>query len=125
MQESLFKILLLEELMSLSFFQLAISKRDEENKSSLYILDGSENLGSYLRIRPRSDKPPLLSKCSIHWYRLSSEGSWREVISGIYSISFSSVPQCELGSVESLHMIKNCNNLAYWCIISCLSVIQA
>jgi hypothetical protein len=42
MQESLFKILLLEELMSLSFFQLAISKRDEENKSSLYILDGSE-----------------------------------------------------------------------------------
>lgn len=60
-----------------------MSKRDEENKSRLYMLDGSEALGSYLRVQPCSDEVPQVSKCSFQWYRLSSEGSWREVISGI------------------------------------------
>jgi len=59
-----------------------MSKRDEENKSRLYMLNGSEALGSYLQVQPCSDEVPHVSKCSIQWYRLSSEGSWREVISG-------------------------------------------
>ncbi|XP_062168054.1 stomatal closure-related actin-binding protein 2-like [Alnus glutinosa] len=86
--------------------ELAISKRDEENKSSLYILDGSENLGSYLRIRPRSDKPPLLSKCSIHWYRLSSEGSWREVISGANKSIYAPEP-FDVGRILQAEIVSN------------------
>ncbi|KAK7274730.1 hypothetical protein RIF29_15827 [Crotalaria pallida] len=62
--------------------ELTKSKRDEQNKSSLYKLDGSDALGSYVQVRPCSDKVPQVSKCSFQWYRLSSEGSWREVISG-------------------------------------------
>ncbi|CAL0322912.1 unnamed protein product [Lupinus luteus] len=62
--------------------ELTMSKRDEKNKSRSYMLDGSEALGSYLRVQPNSDKVPQISKCSFQWYRLSSEGSWREVISG-------------------------------------------
>lgn len=60
-----------------------MSKRNEEKKSCLYKLDGSETLGSYLRVQPCSEEVPTISKCSFQWYRLSSEGSWREVISGI------------------------------------------
>ncbi|RVX05074.1 Stomatal closure-related actin-binding protein 1 [Vitis vinifera] len=61
--------------------ELAISKRAEENPSRLYELNGSETLGSYLRIQPCSDKAPELLKCSIQWYRVSSESSKNEPIS--------------------------------------------
>uniref|UniRef100_A0A2P2JDM1 Stomatal closure-related actin-binding protein 2-like n=1 Tax=Rhizophora mucronata TaxID=61149 RepID=A0A2P2JDM1_RHIMU len=64
-----------------------MSKRAEENRSSLYLLDGTETLGSCLQLHPRSDSAPLLSKCSIQWHRLSSDGSQKEVISGILSIT--------------------------------------
>ncbi|EXB54224.1 hypothetical protein L484_002074 [Morus notabilis] len=62
--------------------KLAISKRAEENKSRLYMLDGSAMLGSYLRIQVSSDEAPQLSKCSIQWYRVSLECNRDEVISG-------------------------------------------
>ncbi|KAJ8770333.1 hypothetical protein K2173_014943 [Erythroxylum novogranatense] len=62
--------------------EVAISKRAEENKSSLYVLDGSETLGSILQLRPRSNSAVSLSKCSIQWHRLSADGSQKEVISG-------------------------------------------
>ncbi|XP_024019533.1 stomatal closure-related actin-binding protein 3 [Morus notabilis] len=62
--------------------ELAISKRAEENKSRLYMLDGSAMLGSYLRIQVSSDEAPQLSKCSIQWYRVSLECNRDEVISG-------------------------------------------
>ncbi|CAJ2671736.1 unnamed protein product [Trifolium pratense] len=62
--------------------QLTMSKWDKENKSHSYKLDGSEALGSYLQVKPCSIEVPQVSKCSFQWYRLSSEGSWREVISG-------------------------------------------
>lgn len=60
------------------------------------MLDGSEALGSYLRVQPCSDEVPQVSKCSFQWYRLSSEGSWREVISGTsllvdFSIAFQNI----------------------------------
>lgn len=64
-------------------YQLAISKRAEENKSRLYMLDGSAMLGSYLRIQVSSDEAPQLSKCSIQWYRVSLECNRDEVISGM------------------------------------------
>ncbi|XP_021278167.1 stomatal closure-related actin-binding protein 1 [Herrania umbratica] len=62
--------------------ELARSKRVEENLSHLYELDGAETLGSYLRIKPCSDFAPELSGCSIQWYRISSEGGKKELISG-------------------------------------------
>lgn len=64
-----------------------MNKRAEENKSCLYVFDGSEALGSHLRIRPRSDTAPSLSKCSIQWYRVSLDGSQKEIISGVCFIS--------------------------------------
>lgn len=68
---------------SSNVFQLAMSKRVEEKLSDSYELDGSEALGSYLRIKPCSNNGPELSKCSIQWYRVPSEGGKRELISGI------------------------------------------
>lgn len=62
-------------------FQLATSKRREENAPKLYELDGDEGLGSYLRVQP-SDRAPELSECSIQWYRLTSEGGKKVLISG-------------------------------------------
>ncbi|CAB4308918.1 unnamed protein product [Prunus armeniaca] len=61
---------------------LAMSKRGLEQNSQLYELDGPEALGSYLRIQPCSDDAPELSKCSIQWYRVSSQGGKKELISG-------------------------------------------
>ncbi|XP_022756137.1 stomatal closure-related actin-binding protein 1-like [Durio zibethinus] len=62
--------------------ELARSKRIEENLSHLYELGGAEILGSYLRIKRCSDIAPELSQCSIQWYRISSEGGKKELISG-------------------------------------------
>ncbi|RVW90771.1 Stomatal closure-related actin-binding protein 1 [Vitis vinifera] len=49
--------------------------------SDMYELDGPEALGSFLQIQASSDKAPDLSHCSIQWYRVSSEGGKRELIS--------------------------------------------
>lgn len=54
-----------------------------DNNCQLYELDGHEALGSYLRIQPSSDNTPEISNCSIQWYRVSSEGGKKELISGI------------------------------------------
>ncbi|KAI4319640.1 hypothetical protein MLD38_033218 [Melastoma candidum] len=62
--------------------ELTMSKRAEENRSRLYFLDGSETLGSYLKIQPRSANAPALSRCTVQWFRLSSDGSQQDAISG-------------------------------------------
>ncbi|XP_054799455.1 stomatal closure-related actin-binding protein 1-like [Prosopis cineraria] len=62
--------------------ELARAKRAEENVPHLYELEGTETLGSYLQIQPCSDHAPELSKCSIQWYRVASEGAKKELISG-------------------------------------------
>ncbi|KAI7992314.1 Stomatal closure-related actin-binding protein 1 [Camellia lanceoleosa] len=62
--------------------KLAMSRRAEENKFRVYELGGSETLGSALRVQPCSDEAQDLSKCSIQWYRIPTEGSRRELISG-------------------------------------------
>ena len=49
----------------------------------MYELDGTEALGSYLRICPCSERALELSECSFQWYRLSSEAGKKELISGI------------------------------------------
>lgn len=63
-----------------------MSKRAQENQSCLYELGGCESLGSSLQVQPCSDEAQELSKCSVQWYRIPTEGSRREIISGIHSI---------------------------------------
>ncbi|GMH10331.1 hypothetical protein Nepgr_012172 [Nepenthes gracilis] len=62
--------------------ELAMKKRDEDNSSHLWELDGQELLGSYLRIKNFSDKTAELSECLIQWYRVVSAAGKRELISG-------------------------------------------
>lgn len=70
-----------------TYLQLAMNKRAEENKFRLYDINGSETLGSILRVQPCSDDAVELSKCSVQWYRISSECSRREPIVGIFTNS--------------------------------------
>ncbi|XP_027938153.1 stomatal closure-related actin-binding protein 3-like isoform X1 [Vigna unguiculata] len=86
--------------------ELTMSKRDEENKSRLYMLNGSEALGSYLQVQPCSDEVPHVSKCSIQWYRLSSEGSWREVISGAIKSIYAPDPS-DVGRILQIDIVSN------------------
>ncbi|KAK4793739.1 hypothetical protein SAY86_024174 [Trapa natans] len=72
--------------------ELTLSRRAEENRSRLYVLDGSESLGSVLHIRACSGNAPPLSKCSVQWYRTSSEGSHRDIISGADRPSYAPEP---------------------------------
>jgi hypothetical protein len=62
--------------------KLAMCRKSEENISLVYEIDGTEALGSCLRVRPCSNDAPDLSKCTIQWYRSSSDGSKKELISG-------------------------------------------
>lgn len=62
--------------------ELSRTKKGEENVPHLYELEGAETLGSYLQIQPCSDNAPELSKCSIQWYRVATEGAKKELISG-------------------------------------------
>ncbi|KAJ8449760.1 hypothetical protein Cgig2_001416 [Carnegiea gigantea] len=61
--------------------EVAMSKRAEESRLCVYQLDGAQTLGSCLRIRPRSNSAPDLSKCSIQWHRVSCESGQRQIIS--------------------------------------------
>ncbi|XP_061372382.1 stomatal closure-related actin-binding protein 2-like [Gastrolobium bilobum] len=90
--------------------ELTMSKRDEENKSHLYLLDGSEALGSYLRVQPCSDEVLQVSKCSFQWYRLSTEGSWREVISGANKSIYAPDP-FDVGRNLQVDIVSNGNKL--------------
>lgn len=86
--------------------ELAMNKRAEENKSCLYVFDGSEALGSYLRIRARSDTAPLLSKCSIQWYRVSLDGNQKEIISGASKPAYAPEP-LDVGRVLQADILLN------------------
>ncbi|KAH9675277.1 Stomatal closure-related actin-binding protein 3 [Citrus sinensis] len=86
--------------------KLAMNKRAEENKSCLYVFDGSEALGSHLRIRPRSDTAPSLSKCSIQWYRVSLDGSQKEIISGASKLAYAPEP-LDVGRVLQADILSN------------------
>ncbi|XP_057547626.1 stomatal closure-related actin-binding protein 3-like [Amaranthus tricolor] len=62
--------------------ELAMSKRAEESRLCVYQLEGAQTLGSCIRIRPRANNAPDLSKCSIQWYRVSSESEHKETMAG-------------------------------------------
>ncbi|KAL1291737.1 hypothetical protein AAHE18_20G221700 [Arachis hypogaea] len=86
--------------------ELTMTKMSEENKYQLYKLGGSEVLGSYLRVQPCSDEVPQISKCSFQWYRLSSEGSWREVISGANRSIYAPDPS-DVGRILQVDVVSN------------------
>lgn len=86
--------------------QLALSKWVEANKFNLYELGGSETLGSILRVQPRSSEAVELSKCSIQWYRLSSESNRRELISGANK-SFYAPEPFDVGRILQVDLISN------------------
>ncbi|XP_023929435.2 stomatal closure-related actin-binding protein 2, partial [Quercus suber] len=86
--------------------ELAIRKRDEENKFRLYVLEGSENLGSYLQLKPCSDKASQLSNCSIQWHRLSPEGRWKEIISGANKSIYAPEP-FDVGRILQAEIVSN------------------
>ncbi|KAK7385888.1 hypothetical protein VNO78_31829 [Psophocarpus tetragonolobus] len=62
--------------------ELTRTKKGGESVPHLYEFEGNEMLGSYLQIQPCSDNAPEVSKCSIQWYRVSSDGAKKELISG-------------------------------------------
>ncbi|GAB4829998.1 Stomatal closure- actin-binding protein 1, partial [Ancistrocladus abbreviatus] len=61
--------------------ELAMKKKEEDDMSNLYELDGQELLGSYLRIQKCSDKAAELSECFIQWYRVTLDTVKWELIS--------------------------------------------
>ncbi|XP_002523243.2 stomatal closure-related actin-binding protein 1 [Ricinus communis] len=86
--------------------ELARSRRGEQNISQSYELNGSETLGSYLQINPCCDNVPVLSKCSIQWYRVSSEGGKRELISGATKSVYAPEP-FDVGRVVQVEIIAD------------------
>ncbi|KAL8162310.1 hypothetical protein V2J09_013799 [Rumex salicifolius] len=62
--------------------QLVVTKKTEENRICKYRMDGASKLGSCLRIQPRSNDAPDLTECSIQWFRVSADGTHKEIISG-------------------------------------------
>ncbi|KAJ6304284.1 hypothetical protein OIU77_018033 [Salix suchowensis] len=87
--------------------ELAKSKRAEQNKLAPYVLDGSETLGSSLQLKPRSDGSPTpFPKCSVQWYRVSSEDSQNEVISGANKTFYAPEP-FDVGRVLQVDIVSN------------------
>ncbi|KAH1067114.1 hypothetical protein J1N35_032101 [Gossypium stocksii] len=84
--------------------ELARSKRMEKTISHIYELDGAETLGSYLRIKPCSDIAPELSECSIQWYRVSSETSKKDLISGASKSVYAPEP-IDVGRILQVEII--------------------
>lgn len=86
--------------------ELETNKRAEERKSCPYIIDGAETLGSCLRLEPRSGNAPQLSKCSIQWYRVSSDGNQRDNISGANRSMYAPEP-LDIGRILEADVISN------------------
>ncbi|KAL4587342.1 hypothetical protein LXL04_000211 [Taraxacum kok-saghyz] len=86
--------------------ELLLKKLSEENKLSLYSLGDCGNLGSILRLQPSSEEAMELSKCSIQWYRLSSQCSRRELISGANKSVYAPEP-FDVGRILQVDIISN------------------
>ncbi|CAA0837402.1 Stomatal closure-related actin-binding protein 2 [Striga hermonthica] len=86
--------------------ELAMSVQAEENVSRIYVLNGAENLGSILRIQTGSNEAVELGKCSIQWYRLSSQCSRREPILGANKCVYALEP-IDVGRVLQADIVSN------------------
>ncbi|KAL8213717.1 hypothetical protein R6Q57_003166 [Mikania cordata] len=86
--------------------ELLLKKLVEDNKLSLYALEGSGSLGSIFQLQPCSEEAIELSKCSIQWYRLSSQCSRRELISGANKSVYAPEP-FDVGRILQVDIISN------------------
>lgn len=68
--------------------QLAMIKKLEEVKSTIFELQGNEVLGSILTIVGQVDAGLNISTCLIQWFRLLPAGTTRELIRGNGSFVF-------------------------------------
>lgn len=85
--------------------ELTRTKKGEENVPYLYELEGNETLGSYLQIQPCSDNAQDVSNCSIQWYRVSSDGAKKELISGATKSVYAPEP-FDVGRVLQIDIIS-------------------
>ncbi|ESW13519.1 hypothetical protein PHAVU_008G203500 [Phaseolus vulgaris] len=85
--------------------ELTRTKKGGENISHFYELEGNETLGSYLQIQPCSDNAPEVSECSIQWYRVSSDGAKKELISGASKSIYAPEP-FDVGRVLQVDVIS-------------------
>ncbi|KAK8712138.1 hypothetical protein V6N13_147388 [Hibiscus sabdariffa] len=86
--------------------ELAINKMAEENKSRVFGFHGSGTLGSCLKLQPCCDNAPSLSKSSIQWYRISSDGNRREMISGANKTMYAPEP-LDVGRFLQAEILSN------------------
>ncbi|KAK6124820.1 hypothetical protein DH2020_041436 [Rehmannia glutinosa] len=77
-----------------------------EDVSRIYELNGAEMLGSILRIQSCSEEAIELGKCSIQWYRLSSQCSRREPILGANKCVYAPEP-IDVGRVLEVDITSN------------------
>ncbi|XP_073151049.1 stomatal closure-related actin-binding protein 3-like [Henckelia pumila] len=86
--------------------ELEMSKKAEDNSNQLYELCGSQSLGSILRIHSCSNEAAELAKCSVQWYRLSSQSSRREPILGANKSVYAPEP-IDVGRVLQVDIVSN------------------
>ncbi|KAK7320475.1 hypothetical protein VNO77_29977 [Canavalia gladiata] len=90
--------------------ELTRTKKGGENVPLLYELEGNEMLGSYLQIQPCSDDAPEISKCSIQWYRVSSDGAKKELISGATKSVYAPEP-FDVGRILQVDIISESQHI--------------
>nr|VDD57569.1 unnamed protein product [Brassica oleracea] len=81
-------------------------KRAEESKSCPFVLEGTQSLGSCLRICVSSDNATDLSSCSIQWYRAACETSRREAISDANQSVYAPEP-FDVGRILQADILSN------------------
>ncbi|CAN7128547.1 unnamed protein product [Brassica rapa subsp. narinosa] len=87
--------------------EIATIKRAEESKSCPFVLEGTQSLGSCLKIRVNApDNAIDLSNCSIQWYRAACETSRREAISGANQEVYALEP-FDVGRVLQADILSN------------------
>nr|VDD62076.1 unnamed protein product [Brassica oleracea] len=87
--------------------EIATIKRAEESKSCPFVLEGTQSLGSCLKIRVSApDNAIDLSNCSIQWYRAACETSRREAISGANQAVYAPEP-FDVGRILQADILSN------------------
>ncbi|XP_073045914.1 stomatal closure-related actin-binding protein 3-like isoform X2 [Primulina eburnea] len=86
--------------------ELQMSRKAEDNSNQLYEFSGSQSLCSILRIQSCSNEAAEPAKCSVQWYRLSSQSSRREPILGAKKCVYAPEP-IDVGRVLQVDIVSN------------------
>ncbi|CAF2058989.1 unnamed protein product [Brassica napus] len=87
--------------------EIATIKRAEESMSCPFVLEGTQSLGSCLKIHVSApDNAIDLSNCSIQWYRAACETSRREAISGANQAVYAPEP-FDVGRILQADILSN------------------